>query len=140
MGLAVSLIYENGIFVRGATRGDGRIGEDVTHNLKTIEAIPLSLKDYGLTPIAQKALSGRFEARGEVIMTKKVFTELNRGYAKNGLSLLANPRNAAAGSIRQLDPKVTASRRLDCYIYGLATDLGQKTHEEEHLIAKSIRF
>jgi len=145
-GLAVSLIYENGVFVRGATRGDGRIGEDVTQNLKTIEAIPLKLEVEkvmfrDLVPkIGTKSLPVRIEARGEVIMTKKVFAELNKEYAKKGLGLLANPRNAAAGSIRQLDSKITASRRLDCYIYGLATDLGQKTHEEEHLIAKLLGF
>jgi DNA ligase (NAD+) len=84
--------------------------------------------------------SKQIEVRGEVIMTKKVFDDLNKIYSKKGLSLLANPRNAAAGSIRQLDPKVSASRKLDCYIYGLITDLGQKTHEEEHQIAKSLGF
>ena len=168
-GLAVSLIYENGVFVRGATRGDGKIGEDVTQNLKTIEAIPLSLGDvfgesaFGRrerprlgrgSPLASLGVKrvrpqsdspntkniSRIEVRGEVIMTKKVFAQLNREYKKNGLPLLANPRNAAAGSIRQLNPKITASRKLDCYIYGLVTDLGQKTHEDEHKIAKALGF
>lgn len=147
-GLAVSLIYENGIFVRGATRGDGKIGEDVTNNLKTIETIPLRLTDYRLPTTAENkavvrspsAVSKVIEVRGEVIMTKKVFEELNKKYSKEGKSLLANPRNAAAGSVRQLNPKITAERKLDCYIYGLATDLGQKTHEKEHLIAKELGF
>ena len=137
-GLAVSLIYENGIFVRGATRGDGKIGEDVTNNLKTIEAIPLKLE---LKTISNKPLAiSRIEVRGEVIMTKKVFEELNKKYKKEGKPLLANPRNAAAGSVRQLNPEITAERKLDCYIYGLASDSGQKTHEQEHLIAKNLGF
>jgi len=137
-GLAVSLIYEKGIFVRGATRGDGKIGEDVTNNLKTIEAIPLKLE---LKAISNKPLAiRRIEVRGEVIMTKKVFEELNKKYKKEGKPLLANPRNAAAGSVRQLNPKITAERKLDCYIYGLSSGLGQKTHEQEHLIARELGF
>jgi DNA ligase (NAD+) len=164
-GLAVSLIYENGIFVRGATRGDGKIGEDVTNNLKTIEAIPLSidvdllsrrelfggltqptlqaakkLPAAALINIKNQIEKGVIEVRGEVIMTKKVFEELNKKYKKEGKPLLANPRNAAAGSVRQLDSKITAERKLDCYIYGLASDSGQKTHEQEHLIAKNLGF
>ena len=94
-GLAVSLIYENGIFVRGATRGDGRVGEDITQNLKTIESIPLKLS---------KSIS--YEVRGEVYLPIKIFEELNKKYHKEGKALLANPRNAAAGSIRQLDPEI----------------------------------
>lgn len=148
-GLAVSLVYENGIFVRGATRGDGKIGEDVTQNLKTIEAIPLKLEvPFGVPPLGgdKKGLTlkggfqKRIEVRGEVIMTKKIFGELNKKYKKEGKPLLANPRNAAAGSIRQLNPKITAERKLDCYIYGIITDLGQKTHEDEHNIAKALGF
>jgi len=143
-GLAVSLIYKNGIFVRGATRGDGKIGEDVTNNLKTIEAIPLRLS-VGVPAAARKHIKdrvegGTIEVRGEAVMTKKIFEELNKKYQKQGKPLLANPRNAAAGSIRQLDPKITAERKLDCYIYGLASDLGQKTHEKEHSIAKALGF
>ena len=109
------------------------LGEDVTNNLKTIEAIPLQLETPGTATLFlgkerewERLLKGRIEVRGEVIMTKKVFEELNKKYAKEGKALLANPRNAAAGSIRQLDPKVTASRKLDCYIYGLATDFRAK--------------
>ena len=152
-GLAVSLVYQNGIFVRGATRGDGKIGEDVTQNLKTIEAIPLRLRVPGenelkkegfnnaqIKKIISAAQNGKIEVRGEAIMTRKVFEELNRGYKKEGKPLLANPRNGAAGSIRQLNPKITASRKLDFYVYALITDLGQSTHGQEHGIAKSLGF
>jgi DNA ligase (NAD+) len=167
-GLAVSLIYENGVFVRGATRGDGKIGEDVTQNLKTIEAIPLRLEIEAaetafsrrerprlrrgsplasqgvgrvrLQSISAASLRGKIEVRGEVIMTKKVFEGLNKKYKKESKPLLANPRNAAAGSIRQLNPKIAAERKLDCYIYGIITDLGQKTHEDEHKIAEALGF
>lgn len=146
-GLAVSLIYEDGIFVQGATRGDGRIGEDVTENLKTIEAIPLRLqileKEHKGVPkrlleMAKKGLKGRLEVRGEAFMSKKTLETLNREQKKKGLPLFANPRNAAAGAIRQLDPKITASRKLDFYGYVLVTDLGQKTHEEGHILMKLL--
>ncbi|MBI2446807.1 MAG: NAD-dependent DNA ligase LigA [Parcubacteria group bacterium] len=152
-GLAISMIYENGIFKTGATRGDGTIGEDVTANLKTIEAIPLQLleRDEILKNLEKQKLHHiitRFkkswpkiiEARGEVFLNKKDFELLNKEQVKKGLSLYANPRNVAAGSIRQLDPKITASRRLDSFAYSLKTDLGQKTHEEEHLILYSLGF
>lgn len=152
-GLAVSLIYENGIFRQGATRGDGTVGEDVTANLKTIEAIPFNLrepsekelKSIGLeTETIKKILAaakkGKLEVRGEVIMAKKTLTELNRRYEKEGKAVLANPRNAAAGSIRQLDPKITASRRLNFYAYSLITDFGQNRHQEEHLVAQLLGF
>lgn len=152
-GLAVSLVYENGVFARGATRGDGKIGEDVTQNLKTVEAIPLRLRippeaelkkaGFGkqeIEKIVHSCQKGKIEVRGEAIMTKKVFEELNRKYKKEGKAMLANPRNGAAGSIRQLDSKITASRRLDCYIYQLVTDLGQKKHEQEHEIAGLLGF
>ena len=150
-GLAVALVYEKGKFILGATRGDGQTGEEVTQNLKTIEAIPLTLrrpekqelKKIGLADESIKRLykaleNGRIEARGEAIMTNKVFAELNRQYKKEGKQLLANPRNAAAGSIRQLDSKLTAKRRLDCHIYSLATDLGLDCHKEEHELAKAL--
>lgn len=126
-GLAVSLIYKDGVLRVGATRGDGKIGEDVTQNLKTIEAIPLRL---------QKDIDT--EARGECFMPKKVFEELNKEQKKRGEKEFANPRNAAAGSIRQLNPKITASRKLDFYGYNLITDLRQKTHEEAHKIMKEL--
>jgi DNA ligase (NAD+) len=141
-GLAVSLIYEHGIFVRGATRGDGRVGEDVTQNLKTIEAIPLNLKSQisNLKMTNQNAkLSERIEVRGEAYLPIKVFEELNKKYKKEGKALLANPRNAAAGSIRQLNPKITTERKLSFIawdIYGLEI----KTHEERHKILSELGF
>ena len=128
-GLAIELIYENGIFKTGSTRGDGIIGEDVTQNLKTIEAIPLRLTK----PV-------EVVARGEVIITKKEFEKINKEQRKKGLPLFANPRNLAAGSVRQLDPKVTSQRHLDSTCYELISDFGQKTHEEEHKILHSLGF
>ncbi len=108
-GLSVSLIYENGVFVRGATRGDGITGEDVTENLRTIKDIPLKLTE----PIPY------LNVRGEVYMSRAVFGELNEIREAEGLSLFANPRNAAAGSLRQLDSKIAASRRLSIFIFNL---------------------
>jgi len=105
-GLHVVLTYEKGIFVRAATRGDGRIGEDVSLNVKTIEAVPLRLKD-----------AVDIVCEGEVFMGKKVFDALNQKFKKEKRPLLANPRNAAAGGIRQLDPKIAAERKLDIYVY-----------------------
>ncbi|MBD8522989.1 NAD-dependent DNA ligase LigA [Lysinibacillus fusiformis] len=110
-GLAISLKYENGMFVQGATRGDGVVGEEITANLKTIHAIPLRLKE----PIT-------IEVRGEAYMPKKSFEKLNAQRADNGEELFANPRNAAAGSLRQLDPKIAASRQLSTFIYAIGGD------------------
>ena len=109
-GLAVALVYENARFVLGATRGDGFRGEDVTQNLRTIRSIPLSLP---------KGAPRRFEVRGEVYIRKADFERLNSERAEQGLPIYANPRNTAAGSLRQLDPRVTARRPLDIFIYGL---------------------
>ncbi len=152
-GLAVALVYEGGKFVLGATRGDGEVGEEVTANLKTIEAIPLNLrrpdetelKTIGLSAESIKSVylaleKGKIEARGEAIMTAKVFNELNEKNKKMGKAPFANPRNAAAGSIRQLDSRLTAARRLDCHIYSLATDFNLETHEQEHELARSLGF
>ncbi len=108
-GLSVSLIYENGVFIRGATRGDGFVGEDVTANLRTIRSIPLKLKEN----IPYLCV------RGEVYMPKSVFDSINEARADAGEGLFANPRNAAAGSLRQLDSKITASRRLDIFIFNM---------------------
>ena len=110
-GLAISLLYEDGLLVRGSTRGDGYTGEDVTQNVRTIESIPLKLvgKDY----------PGILEVRGEVFMSKKGFAELNERQRKKDEKTFANPRNAAAGSLRQLDPRITATRPLEIYCYGL---------------------
>ncbi len=130
-GLAVSLIYEDGIFIRGATRGDGRVGEDVTHNLRTIEAIPLTLR---------KMFKGRLEVRGEVYMTKTQLERLNKVLKKQDEQVLANPRNAAAGSIRQLDPKIAAERGLSFMGYGLLGDESLKTCEERHDALRQFGF
>lgn len=108
-GLAVSLLYENGVLTRGATRGDGETGEDITTNIRTIRAVPLRLKE----PIS-------LEVRGEAYMPKRAFERLNLARAERDEQLFANPRNAAAGSLRQLDPKVAADRRLSVFIYTLA--------------------
>ena len=108
-GLSVSLIYENGVFVRGATRGDGIVGEDVTENLRTVKDIPLRLNE----PIPY------LNVRGEVYMSRKVFSEINEAREASGLALMANPRNAAAGSLRQLDSKIAASRKLSIFIFNL---------------------
>lgn len=137
-GLAVSLVYENGVLKIGATRGDGKIGEDVTANLKTIEAIPLKLRQD--SKYFERASRGRFEVRGEVFMHKKVLEELNARAKKSGTQVFANPRNAAAGSVRQLDSKITAGRKLDFVVYEVVTDLGQTKHHQEHEIAKDLGF
>ena len=143
-GLAMSLVYRNGLLNHGSTRGDGKVGEDITQNLKTIEAIPLKLEVHTkganekIVKMAEKALKGEVEIRGEVYMTKKVFEKLNAQQEKKGEAAFANPRNAAAGSVRQLDPKVTASRKLSFMAYELVGDLGQKTHEEAHEIIKVL--
>ncbi|PIY59739.1 NAD-dependent DNA ligase LigA [Candidatus Wolfebacteria bacterium CG_4_10_14_0_8_um_filter_37_11] len=130
-GLAVELVYENGIFVQGSTRGDGLVGEDITQNLKTIEAIPLKL--LGKYP-------RRLIVRGEVFLNKKDFEKINRDAEKKEGKIFANPRNMAAGSVRQLDPKITASRKLDSFQYGIVTDFKFQTHEEEHLLLKAFGF
>lgn len=110
-GLAVELVYKNGALEQGSTRGDGFVGEDITHNLKTIEAIPLRLEGKEIPP--------ELIVRGEVFMTKKEFARINREQKEKGGKLYANPRNVAAGSIRQLDPRVTAARKLDFFAYGI---------------------
>ena len=110
-GLAISLTYEDGVFVRGATRGDGERGEDITQNLRTINSIPLRLRGEDLPPIV--------EVRGEAYMDRRAFDDLNRRRGEMGETLFANPRNAAAGSLRQLDPSVTASRRLIVFMYAI---------------------
>lgn len=115
-GLAVNLIYENGRFRSGATRGDGAVGEDVTQNLKTIASLPLKMKTGAAHPIPDF-----LEIRGEVYMQKEPFEKLNRKRAQKGESPFANPRNAAAGSLRQLDPKITARRPLNIFLYGVGS-------------------
>jgi DNA ligase (NAD+) len=149
-GLALELVYENGIFVQGSTRGDGIYGEDVTQNLRTIDAIPLrllepdevakNLRRLGLEPAKYNLQPTRLVVRGEAFLTKKEFEKINKEQIKKGLKPYANPRNIAAGSIRQLDPKITASRRLDSFEYDIITDIGQTYHEEEHLLLKAFGF
>ena len=128
-GLSVSLHYENGVFKTGATRGDGVTGEDITHNVRTIKTVPMKL---------QKDIS--IEVRGEIYMSKKTLEKLNIERKEQGLNLLQNCRNAAAGSIRQLDSKVAASRNLDTWIYHLPNpeDYNIKTHYEALLYMKSL--
>lgn len=106
-GLAIALTYENGKFVRGATRGDGSIGEDITSNLRTIRSVPLTIKEKNI-----------IEVRGEAYMPHHAFLALNKGREERGEMVFANPRNAAAGSLRQLDPKIAASRNLDLFLFG----------------------
>ena len=131
-GLSVALEYVNGRFVRGATRGDGMVGEDVTENLKTIRSIPMQLIDA----------PARLIVRGEVFMPKKSFAALNERQEAEGKPLFANPRNAAAGSLRQLDPKIAASRGLDIYIFNiqLAEGMEFQTHRHSLEYLKSLRF
>ncbi|WIF94063.1 NAD-dependent DNA ligase LigA [Caminicella sporogenes] len=125
-GLSVALKYENGKFVRGATRGDGLIGEDVTNNLRTVKSIPLALLE-----------NIDIEVRGEVYISKKKFADLNKRQEESGQPVFANPRNAAAGSLRQLDPKVTASRPLDIFIFSIlkieGKDLNKHSEGLEYL-------
>lgn len=130
-GLSVSLLYEKGKLVRAATRGDGVVGEDITHNVKTIKVIPLKLKE-----------EVDIEVRGEIFMNKKTLEELNEKRKEKGEPLLQNCRNAAAGSIRQLDSKVAASRKLDNFIYHLPDpeDYGLKTHSEAIEFMRSLGF
>ncbi|WP_072725018.1 NAD-dependent DNA ligase LigA [Tepidibacter thalassicus] len=130
-GLSVKLTYENGIFKLGATRGDGQVGEDVTLNLKTIKSIPIKLKE-----------NINVEVRGEVFIAKDKFEQLNAYQEEKGLSLFANPRNAAAGSLRQLDPKITAKRPLDIFVFNLEWIQGIefKSHSESLEYLKSMGF
>lgn len=131
-GLSVALEYVNGIFIKGATRGDGNVGEDVTENLKTIHTIPLELKNA----------PSRLIVRGEVFMPKKSFEKLNAQQEAEGKQLFANPRNAAAGSLRQLDPKIAAKRGLDILVFNvqLAEGVTFKSHAETLDYLKSLQF
>ncbi|SFP59303.1 DNA ligase (NAD+) [Nitrosomonas cryotolerans] len=123
-GLAVSLCYENGIFITGATRGDGYTGEDTTLNLRTVKSIPLRLP----TETAPALL----EVRGEVVMLKTDFNRLNQQQREKGIKEFANPRNAAAGSLRQLDPAITATRRLTFFAYGIGVYEGEMVPDDKH--------
>ena len=131
-GLSVALEYENGVFVRGATRGDGQVGEDVTENLKTIRSIPMTIPDA----------PARLIVRGEVFMPKSVFHQLNEEREAEGKPLFANPRNAAAGSLRQLDPKIAAKRKLDILVFNvqLAEGVEFASHEASLKYLKERKF
>jgi len=122
-GLAMSLLYDQGRYKVGATRGDGYVGEDVTPNVKTIASVPLSVQ-------IPSGFPSTFEVRGEVYMPKRSFQRLNADLASQGKPLFANPRNAAAGAVRQLDPRVTASRRLDTFMYALDPTGGARSQAE----------
>lgn len=131
-GLSVALEYENGVFVRGATRGDGMVGEDVTQNLKTVRSVPMTIPDA----------PPRLIVRGEVFMPKSVFHKLNEEREQKGEPLFANPRNAAAGSLRQLDPKIAAKRKLDILVFNvqLAEGVEFSTHAESLEYLKQRQF
>ena len=156
-GLAVSLIYENGKFVRGATRGDGFIGEDITENLKMIESIPLALNPRPTSPLSGGGVGKNFppdkggprgvlEVRGEALMAKKMLEKINRENAKEGSQLFANTRNVAAGSLRQLDPELVKERRLDFVAYDLYFPpdkgglRGVETHSQKHQMLRELGF
>ena len=130
-GLAMSLTYENGNFIRAVTRGDGQVGEDVSHNVRTIQSVPMHINE-----------TRHVEVRGEVYMPKKSFNELNERQKMNGQSLFANPRNAAAGSIRQLDSKICATRKLDAYWYYFqnAMDFGILTQDDALSAMSKLNF
>jgi DNA ligase (NAD+) len=136
-GLSASLFYKDGIFIRGATRGDGWIGEDVTENLKMINTIPLKLKGD---------MEGEIEIRGEVVMTKKAWEELNKKQVLSGKTIFANTRNAAAGSLRQLDPKIAKERNLDFFAWDIAqvsiknNKVKIINHSDKHKFLKDIGF
>ena len=131
-GLSVALEYENGHFVRGATRGDGMVGEDVTENLKTIHSIPMFIENA----------PARLIVRGEVFMPKKSFERLNERQEQEGKPLFANPRNAAAGSLRQLDPKIAAQRGLDLLVFNVqyAESVSLESHSQSLDYLKKLKF
>ena len=153
-GLAINLKYQKGLLINGATRGDGKVGEEVTDNIRTINSIPLRLRlpsegevkalgfsGSDIKKIFNLITEGIIEIRGEAIMTKKVFTDLNKKYAQTGKALLANTRNGVAGSIRQLDSKITAERRLEFYAYDLLlsdsnNELASSPYERGEIITR----
>ncbi len=154
-GLAIELIYKDNVLETGSTRGSGLVGENVTQNLKTIEAVPLRLrkkrdvvadlkKEKIDSSIIKAVENFDFEkliiVRGEIFISQNEFRKINKAREKAGEEPYANPRNLAAGSIRQLNPKITAARRLDSFAYDIITDFKDKTHQEKHKILKSFGF
>src|SRR6478752_7027687 len=131
-GVAMALVYEHGQFTVGATRGDGEVGDDVTHNLKAIREVPLSLPES----------PARLEVRGEVYMNRESLAQINRDRAEEGLEPYANPRNLTAGSLKLLDPRESAKRRLRIFTYGMGLNEGVsvKTHTESLSYLKKLGF
>jgi DNA ligase (NAD+) len=134
-GLALSLVYEDGGLQVAATRGNGLVGEDVTHNVRTMESVPLRLREV----VAARGVR-RIEVRGEAYLSRAIFNRINRQREKAGLETYMNPRNTAAGTIRQLDPKLAAERQLQFMAYALVTDLGQQSHADEHTLLQDLGF
>ncbi len=134
-GLAVTLTYENGVFIQGATRGNGKEGEDITANLRTIKSIPLNIS-------TDKEKYGTLEVRGEVFMRRESFRELNKSREADDEAPFANPRNAAAGSLRLLDSSITAKRKLDIFVYGMGSTepMPFKSHDEIQAALKNLGF
>lgn len=138
-GLAITLTYERGLLIQAATRGDGFTGEDVTANVKTMESVPLKLRTDQLpAALKKRVVEGRVDIRGEAVMLKKDFTALNQAQTAVGRPAFANPRNVAAGSIRQLDPAMTATRRLTFFAWELVTDLGQPTLRDAYATLRQL--
>lgn len=133
-GLAMVLTYDHGSLVRAATRGDGLVGEEVTPNVKTMESVPLTLEKIS------RRLPARLDIRGEVVITKAELARINRVQERLKASPFANPRNLAAGSIRQLDPKITRQRRMDFYAFEIISEVGVATHAEVHALLKKLGF
>ena len=132
-GVALSITYENGLITQGVTRGDGEKGDDISQNVKTIRSLPLNIQS--------KVFPKTFEVRGEAFMTKDAFSDLNREREKIGEAALANPRNTTSGTLKMQDSSVVASRKIDCYLYGLyGQNLPVKTHEESIELLKSMHF
>ncbi len=137
-GLSMRLEYEDGLFVRAATRGDGQVGEDVTHTVKAIASVPLRLRKSAAVPAS---VYKSFEVRGEVVFPKANFEKMNKEREAQGLPLFANPRNAGAGTIRQLDPSAAAKRGLQFIAYSIEMDLPElATHADEHAMARELGF
>ena len=128
-GLTIVITYENGILKNAATRGDGKIGEEVTQNIKTIDSVPLNIN-----------FKEKLEIRGEAVLTKKEFERINKKREEENLTKYSNPRNTAAGTIRQLDPKIVKDRNLDFFAFEIITDLGIETHKEKHEKLKELGF
>src|SRR3989344_750054 len=149
-GLALSLVYRDGILVQGSTRGDGKIGEDITNNIRTIESIPLQLENHNLRHPARRWTSSGMssgilkaetvEVRGEALISKKALEAINRAQKRKDEKVYANSRNLAAGSLRQLDPEIVRSRHLEFFAYDLLVKGGPKRHSEEHEVLRSLGF